>query len=135
MVDESWRDALHRDLVAGRRRPKRVSPYDTRGWKARRSALKYDAACVLCARFRLHEPATIADHVIPTTNGGFEGPLQPLCEDCHRIKRRIEGRWRRGELKVAELYLATGREALRLRAAAFGVGADGFQLVRVEPSL
>ena len=133
MVDESWRDALHQDLVAGKRRPKRISPYDTRGWKTRRSALKHDARCVLCARFKIHVAASVADHIIPSADSTFGGELQPLCGDrCHRLKRRVEGRWRRGELGVAELNFATGKEALRLRAAAFGVGVDGYPLVRVE---
>ena len=135
MSGESWRDAVHRDLTAGKRRPKRVSPYDTRGWKARRTALKYDAACILCARFKLHVPATVADHVVPHANSEEDfhaATLQALCFDCHKIKRVIENSWRRRELGIAELNFATGKEALRLRAAAFGVGLDGFALVRVD---
>lgn len=132
-MTEDWRADLHRDLAAGRRRSKRISPYDTGAWKARRTELKHDAYCVLCARFRLHTPAKIADHIVPVADGGaFEGELQPLCLDCHKIKRVIENAWRKGKLGIAELDLSVGHQALRLRAAAFGVGVDGFQLVRVD---
>ena len=86
MSDESWRSAIHRDLIASKRRPKRVSPYDSREWKQRRDALKYDAGCILCARFRIHVPATVADHIVPVASGDFEGELQALCFDCHSQK-------------------------------------------------
>ena len=134
-MSEDWRSDLHRDLAAGKRRPKRNSPYDTPGWRARRAELKCDAICVLCARFKIHVPATVADHVIPHANSGedfHEAALQPLCFDCHKIKRVIENRWRRRELAVTELNFAAGKEALRLRAAMFGVGVDGRNLVRVD---
>lgn len=130
--DESWRSDLHHELSI-RRPSKRVSPYDTSEWKARRRELKEGADCILCLRFGVQSPAEVADHIVPAADSGdFEGELQPLCLGCHRIKRQIEGRWRKGTLAVTELNLATGKEALRLRAAAFGVGVDGFQLVRVK---
>jgi hypothetical protein len=129
MSDESWRSALHAELTAGRAGKRQPQPYDTRRWKDRRAALKDGAGCVLCLRFGLHEPATIADHIQPVTNGGaFEGDLQPVCANCHKLKRLIEGRWRRGELPVSELNLAVSREGARLRAAAFGVGVDGMPI-------
>jgi hypothetical protein len=127
-VSEDWRADLHAELSAGRRKHE-PKPYDTRAWKSRRAEL-HGAPCVLCARFGLHEPATIADHIQPVTNGGaFEGDLQPVCTNCHGLKRLIEGRWRRGELPASELNLAVSREGARLRAAAFGVGTDGLPLV------
>ena len=133
MADEGWRESLHGELAAGKRRGKRASqPYDTAEWKRRRTTLKDGADCVLCLRFGVRTLAEVADHLIPAADGDFEGALQALCGPCHVLKRRIEGRWRKGELSIAELNLATGREALRLRAAAFGVGADGFRLVRVD---
>jgi hypothetical protein len=65
-------------------------------------------------------------------SGDFSGALQPLCTDCHKIKRRIEHAWRRGELNASELDLSRSKEGGRLRAAAFGVAVDGFS---VHPSL
>ena len=130
--DEGWRADVHADLTAGRkRRPQ--SPYSTPEWRARRAALKEGACCVLCARFGLQEPATVADHVVPAVDSrAFDGPLQALCEPCHKIKRRLENMWRRKELGIGELNLATGKEAYRLRAHAFGVAVDGLPL---HPSL
>lgn len=132
MSDESWRTELHRQLIAGRSRKKAPRPYDSRGWKSRRSEVKDGAECCLCARFGQHVPAEVADHIVPAATAGFDGALQPLCQLCHRIKRVLEGQWRRGSLNVSELNLATGRAAMCLRASAFGVGLDGFQLVRVD---
>jgi hypothetical protein len=62
-------------------------------------------------------------------DSGFEGALQPLCLECHVIKRKVEGRWRKGTLGISELDLSIGKEGARLRAAAFGVGVDGLALV------
>jgi hypothetical protein len=132
MTDEDWRADLHRDLAASKRRSKRVSPYDTGAWKTRRNALKHDAVCLLCARFGLQVPGEVADHVMPQADSRedfIEAPLQPLCSPCHVIKRKIEGRWRRGELRISELDLSISKEGARLRAAAFGVGVDGLALV------
>jgi HNH endonuclease len=135
MMSEDWRAAVHRELAAGRRRKGPPKPYDTRGWKQRRAELKDGAVCCLCARFGLAVPATVADHVVPVTNGGdFEGELQPLCFECHKIKRVIEGRWRKGTLAITELNLAVGRQAMHLRAAAFGVGIDGLLICRASDS-
>jgi 5-methylcytosine-specific restriction endonuclease McrA len=134
--DESWRAGLHRDLVGGRRRKsKRPShPYDTARWKARRTELRDGATCVLCARFGLATMAQVADHIIPALDTEaadfYDAPLQALCLDCHKIKRKIESAWRRRELNIRELDLSQSREGARLRAASFGVGVDGFPLVR-----
>ena len=126
MSDESWREALHADLTAGRRRKRELQPYDTREWKRRRDALKGDAFCILCLRFGVHTPAAIADHVVPVTSGDdFAGQLQALCTACHRVKKLVEGQWRRGALLTSELDFRISREAARLRAP---VGADGFAI-------
>lgn len=132
MADEGWRDAVHRDLAAGKQRKGKPRPYDTREWKQRRAELKDGAGCVLCARFGVYEVATVADHIIPTADSGedfYDARLQPLCAPCHVIKRKIEGQWRKGTLGITELNVATGKEAGRLRASAFGVGVDGLALV------
>jgi hypothetical protein len=129
-MSADWRSDLHRELAASRARKANSRPYDSREWKSRRAALKAGAVCCLCARFGLDTPAAVADHIQPVTNGGaFEGNLQPVCFDCHKLKRLIEGRWRRGELPASELDLSVSKEGMRLRAAAFGVGVDGMPLV------
>jgi 5-methylcytosine-specific restriction endonuclease McrA len=133
MADESWRADLHRNLTTSRLR-KRASPYSSRAWKARRAELRDGAVCCLCVRFGVQAPAEVADHIIPAADGDFAGELQALCLDCHKIKRVLEGQWRKGVLNARELYLATGKEAMRLRAAAFGTGHDGYPLVQISDS-
>ena len=131
-MSDDWRADLHRDLTRSRSRKRAAQPYDSFAWKARRAELRDGATCVLCARFGEHVPAEIADHVCPVTAGGnFEGELQPLCSPCHRIKKLVEGRWRRGELPASELDFRTSREAARLRAP---IGVDGFAIRPVNES-
>jgi hypothetical protein len=127
-MSEDWREALHADLAAGRRRKRASRLYDASQWKARRTALKENACCCLCIRFGIYEPATVADHVVPAADSDFAGELQPLCGLCHRLKRLIESRWRKGTLGITELNMSISKEGARLRANAFGVGVDGFAL-------
>ena len=67
--------------------------------KARRTALKDGADCVLCLRFGVRMLAEVADHLIPAADGDFEGALQALRGPCHVLKRRIEGRWRKSRVE------------------------------------
>jgi 5-methylcytosine-specific restriction endonuclease McrA len=126
-VSEDWRADLHAELSAGRRKP---GPrlYDTPRWRAARRELTTDAACVLCLRFGEVVRGNIADHVVPTRNSTedfHDARLQPVCEGCHRIKAKLEHRWRRGELPTSELDLAISKEAARLRAP---IGTDGMPI-------
>ena len=134
-MSDDWRADLHRDLAAGRRRQHASRPYDTGRWKQVRAALR-GSDCVLCARFGLRVPATIADHVKPAADDHEDfycAELQGICELCHReVKPKLEAAWRKGKLAASELNLAVSREGARLRAAAFGTGEDGFARVQWE---
>lgn len=69
--------------------PERAAFYASAGWRERRARhLFSNPFCVVCG-----EKATAADHIINLASGGtFDGPLQSLCADHHKVKTQQESK-------------------------------------------
>lgn len=69
--------------------PERAAVYKGEAWRARRDEqLREHPTCVVCGR-----KAVTPDHVVAIALGGDpDGPLQSMCEPCHREKTRRDRR-------------------------------------------
>lgn len=72
--------------------------YDSVQWKRIREAvLRKEPWCRQCRRLGKVIVASIVDHITPIRMGGNRtvlSNLQPLCDECHNIKRSSESRMR-----------------------------------------
>jgi 5-methylcytosine-specific restriction endonuclease McrA len=69
--------------------PIQASYYRSGAWRERRARhLADNPTCIVCG-----QPAKHADHVVNIASGGtFDGPLQSLCVEHHRLKTQAESK-------------------------------------------
>jgi hypothetical protein len=101
--------------------------------------LARDPLCLCCFAVGRATPATVADHVIPVSNGGdlLRGELQSACRRCHDgIKRKLEQLYRQGKCTAADLRLdsAMARQLACRQRGVMRFGVDGHPLDPNDPS-
>jgi 5-methylcytosine-specific restriction enzyme A len=137
--DDDWRSMLHRDLEESRER-KRAEKIAARGeramyvdyeWQAQRDEqlerFPHCLGCEACGRGQVK--AEIADHLVPRTHSSepfFTSELQSLCKHCHDVvKRRLEVRYRAGEIKRNDLRMNSKVAIEANRGTKPGCDVDG----------
>jgi len=102
--------------------------------KARAQYLRAHPLCVGCSAAGKTVPATVVDHIVPAEGNQLrfwdQGNWQPCCAWHHNsIKASLEKMWRKREIKVEALSLAS-REAIALtkRRMKVQIGLDGWPI-------
>jgi hypothetical protein len=114
--------------------------YQSAAWYKRSDRqLRASPLCLCCAAIGRTTPATVADHIVPITQGGslLAGELQSCCRKCHDgVKRELERRFRLGQATVNDLRLnsAMAQQLRRQQRGEMRYGLDGHILGPSDPS-